>query len=153
MHTTLLLPDWISYVNWPRQNLHLKISDSNLDWGQALPQVREWVDVNAGDRPVYLKYFGTPHRMTTRVERYVGDRVTLIPPRERPPEAEGLLIISPIWVTGAYKSQDVRQDVYASLREVEPIDTIGHSMLVYDMKQLEMPSPMVTTRDAQLKSH
>jgi hypothetical protein len=43
----------------------------------------------------------------------------------------GLLIISPVWVAGAYG-----QGQYAFLRDRTPDAVIGHSMLVYDLDRL-----------------
>src|SRR4051794_33895047 len=36
-------PNYIAYTNFPRGHIWLKISDSNLEWGQSLKQVGEWV--------------------------------------------------------------------------------------------------------------
>ena len=41
-----------------------------------------------------------------------------------------MLIISPIWVTGVY---DDWNNPYEFLHDMEPIDVIGHALLVYDL--------------------
>lgn len=33
--------------------------DSNLDWGQGLPALSEWLGKHRADRPLYLSYFGS----------------------------------------------------------------------------------------------
>ncbi len=33
--------------------------DSNLDWGQGLPELKRWLDQRDDDLPVFLSYFGT----------------------------------------------------------------------------------------------
>jgi hypothetical protein len=33
--------------------------DSSLDWGQDLPGLKQWLDINSGGEPVFLSYFGT----------------------------------------------------------------------------------------------
>jgi hypothetical protein len=45
--------------------------DSSLDWGQDLPELKSWLDRNAGSDPVYLSYFGTgrPDHYGIRAER------------------------------------------------------------------------------------
>jgi hypothetical protein len=35
------------------------LADSNLDWGQGLPEFAGWLRANPEKRPVYLTYFGT----------------------------------------------------------------------------------------------
>ncbi|MBS1859548.1 MAG: hypothetical protein JST11_29515, partial [Acidobacteria bacterium] len=37
----------------------LWLDDSNIDWGQGLVQLRQWVDAHAPGRPVRLAYFGS----------------------------------------------------------------------------------------------
>jgi hypothetical protein len=35
------------------------LDDSNVDWGQGLKQLSDWLDANAKGRPVRLAYFGS----------------------------------------------------------------------------------------------
>jgi hypothetical protein len=35
------------------------LADSNVDWGQSLPQLKTWLDRNAPGQTIRLKYFGT----------------------------------------------------------------------------------------------
>lgn len=53
---------------------HRFFVDSSLDWGQSLPELRRWLDANAGDARVYLSYFGSdePARLGIRATR-IGD--------------------------------------------------------------------------------
>lgn len=53
---------------------HRFLVDSSLDWGQGLPELRRWLDANAGDSRVYLSYFGSdePARLGIRATR-IGD--------------------------------------------------------------------------------
>ena len=60
VEVTRFHPNYLSYINVPRDRVWLKISDSNLDWGQGLKQARHWVNEHDTDgRPVTLLYFGT----------------------------------------------------------------------------------------------
>ena len=53
LHVLAYHPDYLSYLNLPRDRAYLSISDSNIDWGQSLKQVRAWIDRNAPPgRPV-----------------------------------------------------------------------------------------------------
>lgn len=57
-----LAPHFLAYVNWisggPDQG-HRRFVDSNLDWGQALPALRDWLTSHGETQPVHLCYFGT----------------------------------------------------------------------------------------------
>jgi hypothetical protein len=132
VHGLMWHPDYIAYENLPRPRAYLDLSDSNVDWGQGLKQARDWLDAHprSAGRPVYLLYFGDPNS-PRRVLHYLGNRVTLIPPHA-PLPADGLLIASPVWVAGPF---DIG-DRYAALRRLQPLDVIGHALLVYDLAPL-----------------
>ena len=133
LHGLAWHPDTIAYQNLPRARAWLDLSDSNVDWGQGLKQARDWIDRHPQPpgRPIYLLYFGDPNS-PRRVRHYLGDRVTLIPPHAPLPPG-GLLIASPVWVAGPFDSGDR----YKALRTAEPLDVIGHALLVYDLDALE----------------
>ncbi len=46
--------------------------DSNLDWGQGLPELKSWLDAREDQLPVFLSYFGTddPARHGISVTRF-----------------------------------------------------------------------------------
>ena len=60
----IVYPHYLAYFNelagGPR-NGHEKLVDSNLDWGQDLIGLREWIARHRipGDQPIWLCYFGT----------------------------------------------------------------------------------------------
>ena len=43
-------PDYLCYINAPVRKPYLAISDSNVDWGQSLKQVKAWLDARAPER-------------------------------------------------------------------------------------------------------
>jgi len=133
LHVASWHPDYLSYLNLPRERAWLDISDSNLDWGQGLKQARDWIDRHPQPpgRPIFLLYFGDANS-PRRVAHYLGGRVTLLG-RHAPLPEHGLLIASPVWVAGPFD----RNDLYAALRTATPTDIIGHSMLVYDLDTLK----------------
>jgi hypothetical protein len=132
LHVLSFHPDYISYINFPRDRPYLAISDSNVDWGQSLKQVRAWIDRNPQPgREIHLLYFGD-RNSPKRIRHYLGDRVLPVGRRE-PIPTRGLLIASPVRVAGPFD----RADLYAPLRRLTPIDVIGHSMLVYDLGSTE----------------
>jgi hypothetical protein len=131
-------PDYLSYVNRPREGVQYAISDSNLDWGQSLKEVRDWLETHPhpGQR-VYVAYFGSPEGWSVR--HYLGDRATELP-RHGPGDLprRGLLVISPVALVGDYDPADR----YRALREADqagrtkPLAIIGHTMRVYDLATL-----------------
>lgn len=126
LHTHLWHPDYLSYINFPRDKPYLAISDSNVDWGQSLKQVRRWLDAHPQPgRPVWIGYFGPEYGRSVRY--YLGDAVRELGDTD-PAPSSGLLIISPVWVAGGYGHGQ-----YAFLRGRTPDAVIGHSMLVYDL--------------------
>jgi hypothetical protein len=55
-------PHYLAYFNvlaGPRDSTHRLLADSNLDWGQGLPDLANWLRMHPTDRPVYLSYFGS----------------------------------------------------------------------------------------------
>lgn len=64
--------------------------DSNLDWGQTLPELATWLKIHPEARPVYLSYFGTdsPHHYDIHATRFADfpfDRDVLKLPAELGP--------------------------------------------------------------------
>ena len=128
LHVVSFHPNYVSYLNLPRDRVYLSISDSNLDWGQSLKQVRDWIDRRPQTgRPVHLLYFGDPNS-PMRIRYYLRDRVTPVT-KKGPLPTSGLLIASPVWVAGPFDPAGR----YAALRTMTPVDVIGDSMLVYDL--------------------
>jgi hypothetical protein len=127
-HVARFHPDYLSYINAPRRHVWEQINDSNLDWGQSLKEVRRWIDAHARGREITVVYFG--HR-TIDASRYLGDDVHVRVLRwndeiDAPP-TRGIVIISPAMII------PLKSNVFAALRAREPVDVIGHSMLVFDL--------------------
>jgi len=55
-------PDYLAYFNalgGPVEQRHRLLVDSNLDWGQGLPALADWLRQHPQLRPIYLSYFGS----------------------------------------------------------------------------------------------
>ena len=93
----------------------LWLDDSNVDWGQSLKQVKEWVDRNARGERVHLAYFGS-----FPPAGYGLDAVPIRPEQlAQDPEA-GIYVVS---------AHFVARTPAAWLRT--PTEIIGHAMYVY----------------------
>jgi hypothetical protein len=129
-------PDYLCYINSPRSKPYLAISDCNVDWGQALKQVRAWLDAHPqGKRKISLFYFGNEEGS---VEYYLNKRVVSLD-QYSPRPTDGLLLISPVRLAGAYELGDP----YAALRSCEADAVIGNSILVFDLDRLGRGSPFL----------
>jgi hypothetical protein len=132
VHAATFHPDYLSYVNFPREKLARDIGDSNLDWGQAMKQIARWLDARQlpAGRPVWLVYH--PQRVDA-VRHYVGGRARSLEVPEAWPST-GLLIISPMQETA-------NPVVERRLRPLLPDAVIGHAVLVYDLDRLAAGGP------------
>jgi hypothetical protein len=130
-HAVSYHPDYIAYVNGAWRRPYQAIADSNLDWGQSLKQVRRWLEANPQNgRPVHLDPFD--ETTDPSMSYYLGESDVTLLQRDDPAPDEGLLIVSPTHLAGVYE----RLDLYRHLRDLEPHDVIGHSLLVFDLDRL-----------------
>ncbi len=111
--------------------------DSNLDWGQDLGNLKEWMDEN-GVNHVWLSYFGEGR------PEYYGINYTGLdswPPRLMDPTARpfsphdpapGTYAISATTLQGVHFAN---HDQFAYFRQQEPRAKIGYSIFIYDVAQ------------------
>lgn len=123
-------PNYLSFINAPRERIWTKISDSNLDWGQGLKQVRGWIEMKrAGGekRAISLIYFGPQPMLygARNLPKFIPEDVHI----GMPAEWTGLLITTPVAVSGQYSQPQLP----AGFEQLEPIEIIGDSMLVFDL--------------------
>lgn len=133
-------PNYIPYFNWaagkPEDRWQL-LSDSNLDWGQDLPELANWQKTHGV--PLYLSYFGTAHPSA------YGLNFTALPTWEPGPEqipaarqtfnphdpAPGFYAISVTNLQGLVLG--AASDTFAWFRDQEPVARIGGSIFVYEV--------------------
>jgi hypothetical protein len=116
-------PNYIAYFN-ELAGRHPEgiVVDSDLDWGQDLPSLREAVADRGIDR-LWIAYFGS-----TDLSRYpIAPAIRVLPPRTK---VTGWIAISKTSLKGAYG----RPDDYAWLEQQTPVQEIGRSMLLYRAK-------------------
>lgn len=120
VHVLAAHPDYLSYINRPDDRAYLVISDSNVDWGQSLKQLRRWAENR--DQTLSVVYFGDPQ--TPWVQVYLGDRAMEIEPGELP--ESGLLAVS--------AALEPRHSAYRMLRSQQPVAVLGDgAMRLYAM--------------------
>ncbi|MFA5138007.1 MAG: hypothetical protein WC728_02150 [Elusimicrobiota bacterium] len=107
--------------------------DSNLDWGQALPDLGRYLR-REGSPTIFLSYFGTADPAAYGI-RYVP---VLFPPHvDRPGNAEGwdasgrvLFAVSATNLQGVYFSDP---GLLGWLKSRKPVRTFGYSIFLYDL--------------------
>lgn len=125
-------PYYLAYFNefsGGPKNGYKYLVDSNLDWGQDLPGLKEYMERN-GIEMVKLAYFGLSD------PAYYGIRYEYLPSyiipepdiKRHEVPLEGYFAISATMLQGVYLPD---RDMYKLFREIEPIDRIGYSIFIY----------------------
>ena len=109
------------------------VADSNVDWGQGLPRLKQYLDAN-GIGAVYLSYFGTdrpeahgirfqPLPTYGRVGEPGGETIPADAPRH-------VLVVSANNLLGIYLNDP---DTFAWLYTREPTAVLGGCLYVFDL--------------------
>jgi hypothetical protein len=109
------------------------VADSNLDWGQGLPELKAYTDREGLD-VIYLSYFGTarPEAHGIRYQYLPGYGQFTAPPDTVPADApRHVLAVSANNLIGSYLEKD--PDTYAWLRARTPVAVLGGSIYVFDL--------------------
>jgi hypothetical protein len=108
----------------------LWLDDSNVDWGQGLKQLRNWMDRHGNGRTLRLGYFGTypPEDYGLRYRKLeIGDLM--------PDPTPGLYAVSAHLVAGVPALGERTPAGGGSwLRRTAPTDIVGHSFYIYEVK-------------------
>jgi 4-amino-4-deoxy-L-arabinose transferase-like glycosyltransferase len=120
-----VFPSYLAYANEAfggPNHLDRVASDSNLDWGQDLSRLREWMDRNHPGEPLAIAYFGA-----APIDAYgFVDAVDLT--QLRPVYFDGLVAVSASY----YSHVPALHDYFRSIGVVgKPIARIGYSILIY----------------------
>jgi hypothetical protein len=137
--TLRMFPDYLAYFNLLAggpEGGYRYLVDSNLDWGQNMWQLREWMQENGVDRVFYAHF--SPDR-----PQVYAVRADYLPPDPRAvpfapfDPAPGVYAIGATVLQGAY-TPDV--NTYAWFRTHEPLARLGHALFVYDVPPRPAPS-------------
>ncbi len=119
--------------------------DSNLDWGQDLGRLKEWMDEN-GVEQVWLSYFGEGRPSYYGIN-YMG--LDSFPPRLMNPQARpfyphdpapGIYAISATTLQGVHFAN---HDIFAWFREKQPLGKAGYSIFLYEVEPYGEPVDVV----------
>lgn len=131
--TISVFPSFLAYFNelaGGPSNGHNHAVDSNLDWGQDLKRLAQYVDENKIDK-IAVEYFGggSPRY-------YLGDK--FIPWWSSKGAYHGYFAVSATLLQNAIGTpapgfQIKPEDTYSWLKGKEPITTIGHSIFVFKL--------------------
>jgi tetratricopeptide (TPR) repeat protein len=134
-----VFPDYLAFFNelaGGAKNGHKVLLDSNLDWGQDIKRLQKWLK-RAGVEKLQFLYFGFPD---TAAPRYYGIDALYLPgswvdssdiirgDRELP----NFLAVS-VNHLYEYYLQGTNTDLVKSLREIDPVASIGYSIRMYRM--------------------
>jgi 4-amino-4-deoxy-L-arabinose transferase-like glycosyltransferase len=127
-------PHYLAYFNeaagGPRHGYRLLV-DASLDWGQDLIHLREWAQRH-GAPPLKLSYFGTADPEYYRVPAQSLPGYMPPVPRKTVREVRpgDLLAVSATNLQGVYIEKEALP-LMERLRALEPIDSVGWSILIY----------------------
>jgi hypothetical protein len=130
-----IYPNYLSYFNFlaggPEKG-HRILVDSNIDWGQDLKLLKQYMMDNRIDQ-IYFAYFGSLDPAYYNIKyrylpssfyRYTESGDKLLIPTDPPPKRK-ILAIS---VTYLYEIP-----VYRWLAEIPPAGMLGYSIYIYDL--------------------
>lgn len=125
-------------VGGARGGYHL-LGDSNLDWGQDLPEAAERLRARGVERAV-LCYFGTMNPFV------LGVKWQLLPPAQREKRFDPWIILEPadpLWIVmsatnrqGIYsrgKNRRADEAPYPWIENVEPDEVVGGTVFLYEV--------------------
>jgi len=109
----------------------LWLDDSNVDWGQGLKQLSEWLDANARGRPLRLAYFGSfPAESYLSGVQPAGMEQLMSEP------APGLYAVSAHYVARVPAiSEAMGKSGGLWLAHTPPTAIVGHAFYIYDIRK------------------
>jgi len=121
-------PNYLAYFNefvGGPGNGYKYLVDSNLDWGQKLDELADYVNEN-NTTDAKIKYFGPPG-----VIEYYGLENADLNDCEPSP---GLWVVSATYLQNLYLDD---RHCHDWLRELEPKEVLGYSIFIYDVSEEE----------------
>jgi hypothetical protein len=132
--TLAVHPHYLAYFNelggGPRSG-YLRLVDSNLDWGQDLPGLRDWMRARGLAR-IKLSYFGSADPAYYDIDAdylpgYMAPHPVRVIREVRPGD---IVAVSATNLQGVYLDPEDRP-LMERFRRLAPIDQVGHSILIF----------------------
>jgi len=123
VETAIIYPDFLAYFNQfsgGPENGYNYLMDSNIDWGQDLKGLKQWIKEKNIDK-VTLGYFGQDNPYFREINH---DKLKCY-------ETTGYLAVS-VNILNGFRLED--RTCTEWLRKYEPVDNVGHSMLIYKIE-------------------
>jgi hypothetical protein len=132
----LVCPHYLAFFNefagGPR-NGHEYLIDSNLDWGQDLKGLKNWMDQHEVQH-INLSYFGTADPAYYKIDcTYLPGSSFFDQSLVKGPQLPGFVAVSATNLRGVYLPDQMR-NIYKRLLETEPVAVIGYSIYVYQVE-------------------
>jgi hypothetical protein len=134
LSSLMIYPHYLAYFNefvgGPSEGYNYLV-ESGLDWGQDLRLLGEYIE-EEGIEDINLIYFGWTNPEVYNIGysylKYFGDNSL---DEEDCTPKNGVYAISATYLQGIYLENN---QCYSWLKEYEPIDIVGYSILIYDAK-------------------
>jgi len=132
VETFSALPNYIPFFNFAaggsRGGLRL-LSESNIDWGQDLPELAKWQQQNP-DHQIYLCYWGSAD------PRYYGIHYMNLTASDAPPDQVVPMRLPPVYVFSAVALTEpgfrkLYQPLLETLQKRPPVTTLDGSLFIY----------------------
>jgi 4-amino-4-deoxy-L-arabinose transferase-like glycosyltransferase len=148
--TIAVFPHYLAYFNeliGGPKNGYKYLVDSNLDWGQDLKGLKQYMEEKGIDR-IKLAYFGSADAAYYGINYDYLPSVGLAPTEpgqywwyemDSPEKAQlepqtGIIAVSATLLASPGWMGPLFGDAYEWLKEYEPVDQVGHSILIYDIR-------------------
>lgn len=133
----LVCPHYLAFFNQlvggPSHG-HEYLVDSNLDWGQDLKGLKQWMDQHDVHH-INLSYFGTADPVYYKIDcTYLPGGPFYDTQRETRPTLPGFVAVSVTNLRGLYFPEAMR-GLYQPLLNMQPAAVIGYSIYVYRVDQ------------------
>lgn len=116
------------------ENGHNCLVDSNLDWGQDLKGLKQWMLAN-NVKHINLAYFGTADPAYYDIDQTPLPGAPFFDMnRVAAPQLPGYVAMSSTILSGVYGGEGERS-FYAPLRKMEPVAVLGFSINIYHIEK------------------
>lgn len=114
------------------------LTDSNIDWGQHLKPLGEWMGEHAVAR-INLAYFGTADPAFYGVDQVsLPANMSMVAGPASKPDLPGYVAISETLMSGVYWSAEGKI-LYDGFKDLKPVAVLGNTIRLYRVEKWPMP--------------